>query len=293
MRENNQAIENDVVIDEPIENQSPSTEESALSSEINEESTQIDDDGIEEGVIDSEPNEQEDDKIKEQERFPKKAERALERRNKKINKQRTQIAELERELQEYRNQTRVEQTQNVPDGLVKPSEDDFEDYADFLKAEGKYEAQLEYAKVEVETQRKQEIESQREWVQVRAKQIDERAAEAVKNIPELNGLYQENQDIIEGYSDATKIAFLEAEKPEMAFYALAREGKLESLDSMTPTQVARTIAFAEVRGEELSKTRPQSQAPAPIKPAKGGGARGKTLDDMSPSELLNHLKKAK
>ena len=106
-------------------------------------------------------------------------------------------------------------------------------------------------------------------------------------------MYRENQDIIEGYNDATKLAFLEADKPELAFYALASEGKLEDLDKMTPTRAARVIALAEIKGEEMSKARPVSKAPAPIQQAKGTGTRRKTLDDMSPSELIAHLKKHK
>lgn len=298
MQLENQAIENSApVADQPIEEtlteaieekqqEIVSEEVDAEKESENTEVKEKEPDGNDEGEDDY----QEDG----EEKFPKKAERALERRNKKINKLRAEKAELERRLDEIASRPKEEQIAEFqPEGLKEPQEDDFEDYAEYLVAKGEYKVKREYAAKEAEAQQYAQFESQQKWVQDRAKYVDDRAAKAVESIPELDGLYRENQDIIEGYADTTKMAFLEADKPELAFYALASEGKLESLESMTPTRIAREIALAEIRGEKLSKSRPQSKAPAPIKKAKGTGTRRKTLDDMSPRELLEHLKKSK
>jgi hypothetical protein len=291
MQENQATENNEVIVDQPIEENlqeavETKEEEITTEEEIAEteapENNELDSDG--DGEDENDP-------------FPKKATRALERRNKKINKLRAEKAELEQKLASYANnpppQEQQIDNQSIPDGLKEPQEDDFEDYAEYLKAVGKFEVEREYATKEAQAQQQREVESQQQWVRQRAEQIDARAAEVVKTIPELEGLYRENQDIIEGYSNTTKMAFLEADAPEMAFYALAQEGRLEELDGMTPTKIAREIALAEIRGQKLSKSRPQSKAPAPIKKAKGTGTRRKTLDDMSPSELLNHLKNNK
>lgn len=224
--------------------------------------------------------------------FPKKATRALERRNKKINKLRARVAELEAAQAQPSQGEQVNHMQ-PPEGLKEPQEDDFEDYAEYLEAKGEYKAELKYAEKMAQAEQNQVVQNQQQWVQERAKYVDERAAQAVESIPELQGLYQENQDIIEGYGDFTKMAFLEAEKPELAFYALAKEGRLEELDGLSPSRIAREIALAEIRGEKLAKSPPVSKAPAPIKKPQGGGTRSKTLDDMSPTELLNHLRKSK
>lgn len=290
--QDNQATENnEVIIDQPIEENLQEAVEQ-IDDEIATEEDIAEDETPEDKELDSDGEDEDEDSP-----FPKKATRALERRNKKINKLRAEKAELEQKLAEYANNQQPKEQQinkqSTPDGLQEPQEDDYDDYAEYLKAVGKYEVRKEYADNEAQAQYRKQTESQQLWVQERAKQIDVRAAEAVKTIPELNGLYNENQDIIEGYSNATKMAFLEADAPEMAFYALAKEGRLEELDGMSPTRVAREIALAEIRGEKLAKTRPQSKAPAPIKPAKGSGTSRKTLDDMSPSELLNHLKNKK
>lgn len=281
MQETNQAIESEVIVEQPIETQSQPTEEI-----VNETEEVVSDE-----IADSEVPEPEGVDETE-EKFPKKAERALERRNKKINKLRAEKAELEKELNDFR--ARPQQTEDKPiEGLQEPREDDFEDYAEYLVAKGEYNVKRENVAMEQEFKQRQAFESQQQWVSERAKYVDERAAKAVESIPELDGLYHENQDIIEGYQDSTKLGFLTVEKPEMAFYALATEGKLEELDSMNPVQLGYTLRDAEIRGEEMSKARPQSKAPAPIQPAKGTGTRSKTLDDMSPSELLAYLKKQK
>ena len=287
MEEINQASLNSDTVDAPIE----------ISDAIEQkekEITSVEDDVDKDNPIEKTNDEDSDDEDSDDsnERFPKKAERALERRNKKINKLRLEKAELEQMLMQYtQEKEQVNNTQN--EGLREPREEDFEDYAEYWEARGAFKVKKEYADREQEYMHRNEQESQQKWFRDRAAYVDERAAKAVESIPELNGLYSENQDIIEGYTDATKIAFLESEKPELAFYALASEGRLEELDLMSPYKLAREIALAEIRGEKMSKTRPQSNAPAPINKPKSSGVKRKMLDDMSPKELLAHLKQSK
>jgi hypothetical protein len=245
----NQAILNDeIIVAQPIED---NLQEAAL---IENDEVDVDEDN-ETDEIDSEESDDDTDEEGDETKAPKKVLRALERRNKKINRLRAENAELKQSLASYNQQAEQKQvvTKSIPDGLEMPQEDDFEDYAEYLKAVGKFEVRQEYAQKEAQSTFEREMASQQQWVQQRAAQVDVRAAAAAKNIPELEGLYRENQDIIEGYSNAVKMAFLEADAPEMAFYALAQEGRLEELDGMSPTRVAREIALAEIRGEKLSK----------------------------------------
>lgn len=279
----NQAVEStEVVAEEPI-SQETNLEENTQEAETEEQVEQLD------GEIDSEDAQELEDEVEEDTPFPKKAKNALERRDKKINKLRARIAELEAAQSQPQMQQYEDVVEDNPYGLKEPKEDDFDDYAEYLEAKGEYKAQREFAKRELEFKQRQEVESQQQWVQQRVSQIDKRAAETVKAIPELNGLFQENQDIIEGYSDDTKMAFLEADKPELAFYALAKEGKLESLEGMSPTRVAREIALAEMRGEQMAQSRPVSNAPQPISKPKASSPKRRTLEDMSPSELIKHI----
>lgn len=272
----NQAIETEVV-EQPIETTEETKVEEKQPAEDQKETDEIEND---------------DDDADDDTPFPKKATRALERRNKKINKLRSEKFELEQRLREFELNNQNKQVQQwQPNSGAEPKEDDFENYADYLKALGAYEVRQEYAQREQQSQFERELQSQTNWVNDNVKRVDARVAQAVETIPDLNGLYLENQDVIEGYSDATKYAFLEAERPELAFYAFAKEGRLEELDSYSPTRLAREIALAEIRGEKLSKNRPISKAPAPIKPLKTGGTRAKSLSDMSPTELLEYLKK--
>ena len=101
---------------------------------------------------------------------------------------------------------------------------------------------------------------------------------------------KEQGDLLDELPEHVQTAFLEAENPALAVYALAKEGKLQTLITMSPYQAAMAIGRAQDRGEALTKAKQVTNAPAPIAPAKGSGQGGKTLDRMDGNELMAWLK---
>jgi len=79
---------------------------------------------------------------------------------------------------------------------------------------------------------------------------------------------------------------IEAEDANLALYALMKEGNLEALEDMTPAQVIREIARAEIRGEQYLNQNKVTNAPAPVTSARGTGNPSKALHEMSVEDLL-------
>lgn len=193
-----------------------------------------------------------------------------------------QLAELNRKIQEY------EAKQNQP---KEPSEDDFDNYGDYLKAVARYKPQQEKAEPldpnKIKEQAFQEAQ-QKFYYDQRVNHVAQQAQKAIADSPELSGLLDEYSDVLDSYPPAIEMAFLESDNAPAAFYALAKEGKLEQLAHMTPTRAAHEIALAQVRGENMLKASKMSKAPAPIQGAKPITPSGRDLNAMSGKELRKH-----
>lgn len=216
--------------------------------------------------------------------FPKKAINALSRRDKQIGKLQAQLAAERAELQALREKANQSaKPQNLP------KEDDFDNYGDYLKAVARSEFEQEASQKAQQTQEQRLKETEQRWVDERTAYATEKAQEAVKQIPNLPQLITENADIVSEFNPFIERAFLEADEPVLAFYALAQEGKLEAIAKMSPARAAIEIGKAEIRGAELVKTKPITKAPAPIESLKGTGSGSKSLDNMNHKELLKWL----
>lgn len=229
------------------------------------------------------PNEPEAAKVDEVV-FPKKAVNAISRRDKQIGKLRAEIAQRDAELARFR--------QSEPRQEVKqsgPREEDYDNYADYLEA--KLEAKLEQkwsqtqAKQTQEYQKTQQQAQEIAWKQEREDYVAEKASEVVKVYPALSEIVQEYADVLDSFPPHIEQVWLEADNAPLALIALANEGKLEALAHMSPAKAAMEIAKAEIRGEQIAKTKPITKAPAPMASVKGSGSGPKALDDMSWDEL--------
>lgn len=190
-----------------------------------------------------------------------------------------QLAELSRKVQEF------EAKQNTP---KEPSEDDFDNYGDYLKAVARHKPQGQPTEAvdpkKIHEQAFQEAQQQF-YIKQRTDFVDTQIDAAKKDIPDFERLEAENEDILAELPQPILMAFLEADNAPMAFYALAKEGKLESLANMTPTRAAMEIASAQIRGEQMAKASKVSKAPTPIQGAKGNSS-STSEDSMSGKELL-------
>lgn len=230
------------------------------------------------------------------EEFPKKAQNAISRRDKKINKQQAELDDLRRQV-EALQKAQAPAEPKKEDG--PPSEDDFESYADYLRADVAYRAKeqigKEFSNRDEQAKQAQAEQAQAQWLESKQQEVAGKLREAKETIPDLPDVFNENIDILDSFSlpenQHIEYAFYDAEDPVSAFYALAKEGKLESLTQMSPGRAAMEIARAEARGQSLVNPKKPSRAPEPIKGAKGTGQFNKTLDSMSANELLEFVRK--
>jgi len=203
--------------------------------------------------------------------FPKKAVNLIDKRNKQLTKARAESYALEAELYKYREAERVQKEKPLDEATFEGN------YSDFLKEQ----AIREYEQKQSETKRQQEqsVSSKEEevWVAERSQNLDTKAKEALAKIPDYAQVFQDNADVMESMNPDVGRAFLEIDEPALAFYALAKEGLLEEVLSMSPFRAAMEIARAEMRGISMTTLKLASKAPAPISGVRGGGSgSGKT-----------------
>ena len=210
--------------------------------------------------------------------FPKKAVNALSRRDKQIGKLQAQLAAERAELAKYREQQ--------PKDSQVPSEESFDNYGEYLKAKNRAEFEQEQSEKTKQTQQQQDSQFQERWVQERTQFTLQKADEAMASVPDFQSVIDEYRDVGAEFPPYLENAFLELDNAPMAFYALAKEGKLESLLTMSPARAIMEIGRAEVRGEALSKAKPVTKTPPPIEGLKGTGSSTKSLDTMNHDQLM-------
>lgn len=216
--------------------------------------------------------------------FPKKAINALSRRDKTIGKLRAELAALRAaQVSQPTQQAQSPQT-NKSDNA--PREEDFESYGDYLKASFKYEMQQEQAKTKAEAEGQQASYQEQLWKAQREEAIVKSFDGHKENIPDFEQVIASFVDVADDFPPIVEKIFLSAEDPALAFYNLAKEGKLEALATMSPYQVMREVALAEMKKPEIKRI---SSAPQPIKGATGA-ATGRSENALSGAELLKKYK---
>ncbi len=212
--------------------------------------------------------------------FPKKAVNALSRRDKQIGKLQAQLAADRAELAKFR-ESQVKSS--------VPSEESFDNYGEYLKAQHRMEWEQENANNSKQQEERKVTAEQEAWHAERTDYAIDKAKYAIENIPEYKQLFMEHADILQSLPPHVERAFYEAEEPALAFLALAKEGRLEALIDMSPYQAAREVGRAEIRGEALSKAKQITKTPAPIEGLKGTGSSSKSLETMNSQDLLKWL----
>ena len=213
--------------------------------------------------------------------FPKKAVNALSRRDKQIGKLQAQLAAERAEVAKYREQ----QIKSPAD--TSPKEESFDNYGEYLKAIVRHEAQQELSQNSKKQEEQATTAQQEAWHAERTEYVTSKAQKAMETISDYKQLFMENSDILQSLPPHIERAFYELDSPELAFYALAKEGRLDAILDMSPVRAAAELGKAEIRGETLSKAKQITKAPSPIEGLKGTGSSTKSLDTMSSKELLD------
>lgn len=161
-----------------------------------------------------------------------------------------------------------------------PSEKDFQNYADFLEATNNYKIEQKFAEHDTKQQTSQQSAQARAYHDSRVAEIDRQAAEFSKEMPEIENIYNEHAETITDFSPELKRLFLEADNAPLAFYNLAKEGKIEALSSMSLAKAAMEIG----RAQTQAITKPRTKAPTPLPASRGSVPAGKPLEKLTAQE---------
>lgn len=215
--------------------------------------------------------------------FPKKAVNAISRREKQIAKLRAEKAALEAEVSRYRQpQANPQQNQNVSG---EPSEDDFDNYGDFLEAKILHKLKAEKAKEETSNIEQQTAQQRSVYEQQKETELMDKMQVHVSKIPDFKQVIELNADIADEFPEHIVQAFYEADDGALAFYNLAKDERLESLLTMSPAKAIMEIAKAQLE-PTLKRV---SNAPNPIPASRGSMKTQKSKEDMDGEELLKHF----
>lgn len=214
---------------------------------------------------------------------------AMSHRDRRIGKLTAQRYETEAKIRQLEEQLAKYNTKDVPKSTA-PETSKFDNYEDYLVALADYKVNEKLTESEKKRQQEQSQVHENTRHVERVAHLEENDIAAREHFPDFENVFKENEPVIMDAPDHVKKAFLEADNPAYAFYALAKEGKLEDLFTMSPYQVVSTIGKYEDKGLALSKTKQVTKAPAPLAPAKGTGGSGKSLNSMSGNDLLDWVK---
>ncbi len=230
-----------------------------------------------------EPQDQPEAKPVDDVAFPKKAVNAISRRDKQIGKLKAEMAALSAELEKYRTPTQAAPQKQASDG--RPSVDQFDDYGAYLEALSEWKIEQKFTTTERKNQETQLSQKQAQYIEMREAEIAEKAQGHVKSIPDFLEIVETNSDILDMLPVETQMAFYEADDAALAFYNLAKSGKLEQLATMSPYRAAMEIARAQVM-----PARQTTNAPRPVTGVRGSGASSTSLENKSPEEIMKWLK---
>jgi hypothetical protein len=213
--------------------------------------------------------------------------RAKARDDRRIGKLTAQKYQYQKEADELRARfSKPEQATQKPLNTGEPKETDFNNYAEYMRAVNKYDLQQELAQRDSKQQVTQQTAQEQAWIGQREQAVALKAQEFAKENPEVIALVEEYGEVIDELPPAIQRAFLEADNAPLAFFNLAKEGRLEELANMSPARAAMEIGRAQMQ----APAKPKTKAPTPLPASRGSVASGKSLDQMSGKELLKWSK---
>lgn len=211
----------------------------------------------------------------------------------------SKLAKMRRENRELREMAQRLSQQTAPsaksDAPQPPSEDNFTTWDEFRAAERQYYEQLADWKIEQklsEREKKTAEVSQADAANsYKAERINKHAemeAEFAKQVTDYEQtVYGDYGDFMQNLPTQVAEALLEADNASLALYALAKEGLLEQLEDMSPYRLAIEIGKAEIRGQSYLVPKKTTNAPTPMRGAKGIT----TSKPLSGKEALAMLKR--
>jgi hypothetical protein len=220
--------------------------------------------------------------------------KALEKRNRYNNNLRQRIRALEMEVEKARSEFSNKKT-DAPD-LEK-----FDSVLDFVDAKQNYTLEQKLAEQAHKAQIAALEQQQHMAFQQQAQEIHAQVQELLNSNPDYKNVITANAAVFDAMPPHIEQMLAEMDDAPAATYALAKEGRLQSLYSMPPQLAAAHLVQAEIRGQMLLQQSAQKapvrqaqqtqQAPKPIGSLSGAGkSSSKSPEDMSPDQLMSWLK---
>lgn len=213
--------------------------------------------------------------------------------NSKLAQQRRINRELEAKLSQTEQSKMQPQSQDLQNG--KPDINRFAKFEEYTDA---YADWILEQKLSAQTKKTEETQKTHQVDLVktqRAQEISAHEAEFAKQAPEYETLLGQNQEFFspQNLKNEPEIVqgLLDTDNPTLALFALMKEGRLNDLYDLSPTKLAAELAKAEIRGESyLKQTKPTTNAPAPLSPARGNASGSKPFSSsMSWPEMKKEL----
>lgn len=220
-----------------------------------------------------------------EEPFPKKAVNALKYQKKRNEKLTSKLRDLESRFKEM-------EAKYASSALKAPDAKEYDNYADYLKGDVEYQIDKRMQDAE---QKKQADAFEQQKQQILAQREDEvvsRISEVGAIIPDLQATLSQAGEYVQSVPAEIERMFYDLDAPEMALYALQKEGRVAEVVSMTPALAAVHLIQAEQRGLAYLKhmqTSKVTKAPDPLRGAKGVGDI-KSEATMSGADLLRKYK---
>jgi chromosome segregation ATPase len=242
------------------------------------------------------------------ERQAKKLKNALDRQKKLARERLRKNNELTYQLEEMKRQ--LEKVSGVPDAK-EVNQDDYETYSDYIEAKAIAAAEKKMAGGDAEAQ-KQLIEQQMKQVEAqRQQQLAEIVRETADIFPDFAQVITSQQSQLDALPERLQGVMFALENPAAVAYQLGKEGMIDVLGKMNQDAAVNYILEAQGRARQAMQGQSQqvggdvvqpvqspsvkvSNAPTPMRSAKGAAPTGKSLDALSPDELqkrMNNLAK--
>jgi hypothetical protein len=260
------------------------TKEASQETQPEEQAKDVKEELPQDGETPEEPSDDSDEDVK----FPKKAVKALARRDKKIGKLSAELEHLQNQVKLLSEANNPKQ-QNTANSDLPPSDDDFDTWEDYQRALIRYElgqATKNQAPPEQQQFTQEQIEQYNQQLQL-VERIKVQETELLQTVPDYYEIEAEYQDVIDSASPELLKLFFDLDNPPLAFVTLAKQGKLESLLEMPLHKAALEIGKSLAQG--LPQPKRVSNAPAPITKLTGTGSTQSPLN-MSDTQFMQWLK---
>lgn len=207
--------------------------------------------------------------------------KALNKKNRYIDNQRSKIRALETEMQQLRSTI----GQNKKPA---PQMEQFDSVLDYVKADSAHLMEQKFT----EQQQQQQLSAlEQQQLALRAQQDEQlgsEVAELVASNAEAKAILTKNLPVIQAMPKHIEDLLYEIDDAPSAIYALSREGRLQDIYYMNPYVAAAELVQAQNRGQQyLEKAAaPQKQPPKPLDGLKGRGTSSRNEEAMSGLDLL-------